>query len=188
LCRSKVLVLVGGDAGLRSGEMRALRWRDVNQETRQLCVERNDWRGYVSTTKGGRLRHEPLTTRLAIALRDHRHLRGPLVLASPEGGWLTESAVVVRVRRAARQAGLENTGPRILRPHVLFAFGDARRTVGACHSGTRRDRDLMTMQRYMHLSVAMIDHAIRLLEAPTVRPAQGDILEGENGEERNSND
>jgi integrase len=110
-----VCVLLGGDAGLRSGEMRALRWRDVNWETSQLCVERNDWRGHVSTPKGGRLRHVPMTTRLAGALRDHRHLRGPLALTGSDGGRLSESAIVVRVRRAARQVGLENTGPHILR-------------------------------------------------------------------------
>jgi integrase len=81
-----VCVLLGGDAGLRSGEMRALRWRDVNQETRQLCVERNDWRGHVSTTKGGRLRHVPMTARLAAALREHRHVRPPPVLVGLDGG------------------------------------------------------------------------------------------------------
>jgi integrase len=48
-------------------------------------------------------------------------------------------------------------------------------------------RDLMTTQRYMHLSVAMIDHAIRLLETPKMTPARGDILETGNGETRNSN-
>jgi hypothetical protein len=49
-------------------------------------------------------------------------------------------------------------------------------------------RDLMTTQRYMHLSVAMIDHAIRLLEAPNPIAAHGDIiLETGNGEKRNSN-
>jgi site-specific recombinase XerD len=39
----------------------------------------------------------------------------PLVLTGSDGGRLSESAVVVRVRRAARHAGLENTGPHILR-------------------------------------------------------------------------
>ena len=48
-------------------------------------------------------------------------------------------------------------------------------------------RDLMTTQRYMHLSVATIDNAIRLLEAPTVRPAHGDILETRKADETNLN-
>jgi len=181
-----VCVLLGGDAGLRSGEMRALRWRDVNWETQQLCVERNDWRGHVSTTKGGRLRHVPMTTRLAGALRDHRHLRGPLVLTGSDGGRLSESAIVVRVRRAARQVGLENTGPHILR-HSFCSHLAMRGAPARAIQELAGHRDLMTTQRYMHLSVAMIDHAIRLLETPKMTPARGDILETGNGETRNSN-
>jgi hypothetical protein len=45
----------------------------------------------------------------------------------------------------------------------------------------------MTTQRYMHLSVATIDHAIRLLEPPESTSARGDISEAGNGETRNSN-
>jgi integrase len=67
--RAHLIFLLGGDAGLRSGEMRALAWPDINFGKRQLCVERNEWRGHVSTTKGNRLRHVPLTKRLAEALR-----------------------------------------------------------------------------------------------------------------------
>jgi integrase len=48
-------------------------------------------------------------------------------------------------------------------------------------------RDLMTTQRYMHLSVAAIANAIRLLEAPNPTPAHGDILETGRGGETNSN-
>ena len=181
-----VCVLLGGDAGLRSGEMRALRWRDVNQDTKQVCVERNDWRGHVSTTKGGRLRHVPMTTRLAFALRDHRHLRGPLVLTGSDGGRLSESAVVVRVRRAARQAGLENTGPHILR-HTFCSHLAMRGAPARAIQELAGHRDLMTTQRYMHLSVATIDNAIRLLETPSTRPAHGDILETGEVEKTNSN-
>lgn len=75
-----LIVLRRGDAGLRSGEMRALEWPDVNFNERQWCVARNDWRGHVSTTKGGRLRYVPLRQRLADALRLHRHLRSARAL------------------------------------------------------------------------------------------------------------
>jgi integrase len=40
-----VLVLLGGEAGLRCGEMMALEWGDVDLEKRQLRVERSDWKG-----------------------------------------------------------------------------------------------------------------------------------------------
>ena len=50
---SYLVVLLGGDAGLRLGEIMALEWRDVDLQKRQLCVERSDWKGQVTTTKGG---------------------------------------------------------------------------------------------------------------------------------------
>ena len=65
---ASVVVLLGGEAGLRCGEMMALEWGDVDLGKRQLCVARSDWKGHVTDTKGGRLRYVPLPTRLATAL------------------------------------------------------------------------------------------------------------------------
>ena len=70
-----LVVLLGGEAGLRCGEMIGLEWSDVDLGKRQLCVQRSEWQGHVTAPKGGRLRYVPLTTRLATALREHRHLR-----------------------------------------------------------------------------------------------------------------
>ena len=52
-------VLLGGEAGLRCGEMIALEWGDIDLAKRQLCVQRSDWDGHVTTPKGGRLRYVP---------------------------------------------------------------------------------------------------------------------------------
>jgi integrase len=71
--RALLIVLLGGEAGLRCGEMMALEWSDVNLRKRQLCVQRSDWKGHVTIPKGGRLRYIPLTARLAAALHAHRH-------------------------------------------------------------------------------------------------------------------
>jgi integrase len=84
-----LIVLLGGEAGLRCGEMIALEWRDVDLGKRQLCVQRSDWNGQVTVPKGGRLRYVPLTLRLAAALRDHRHLRSSRVLCQDDGQALT---------------------------------------------------------------------------------------------------
>ena len=42
-------------------------------------------------------------------------------------------------------------------------------------------QDLITTQRYMHLSPAAIEGAIRLLEQPTPRHGRGEILETAGG-------
>ena len=39
------LVLLFGDAGLRCGEAMALRHQDIDQQKRQICVQRSDWKG-----------------------------------------------------------------------------------------------------------------------------------------------
>jgi integrase len=50
--RIHVIVLLGGDAGLRCGEMIALDWCDVDLVNRQLCVRQSDWNGHVTVPKG----------------------------------------------------------------------------------------------------------------------------------------
>jgi integrase len=49
-----LLVLVGGETGLRCGEKMALEWSDVDVGKRQLCVARSEWKGHITATKGGR--------------------------------------------------------------------------------------------------------------------------------------
>jgi len=92
-----LIVLLGWKAGLWCGEMIALEWRDVDLGKRQLCVQRSDWNGQVTTPKGGRLRYVPLTIRLAAAFRDHRHLRSPNVRCQDDGRPLTRQMVQYRV-------------------------------------------------------------------------------------------
>ena len=75
-----VAVLLGGDAGLRMGEMIALESSDLDFRRRLLNVSRSDWHGEVTSPKGGRSRQVPMTEKLAAALSAHRHLRGPKVL------------------------------------------------------------------------------------------------------------
>jgi integrase len=40
--RTHLIVLLGGEAGLRCGEMMELEWSDVDLEKRQLRIERSD--------------------------------------------------------------------------------------------------------------------------------------------------
>src|SRR5207253_4207990 len=74
-----LVVLLGGEAGLRRGEITALEWGDIDLKKRQLCVQRSVWQGHTEAPKGGRHRYVPLTRRLTAALQAARHLRGPLV-------------------------------------------------------------------------------------------------------------
>jgi integrase len=173
--RAHVLVLLAGEAGLRLGEMVALEWSDIDFAKGQMCVQRSAWKGRVASPKSGRLRYVPLTTRLAAALRDHRHLRGRLVLYQDDGSPLTEGLVQGFVRRAAQKAGLFNNGPHMLR-HTFCSHLAMRGAPGRAIQELAGHQDLTTTQRYMHLSPAAIESAIRLLDAPGVPSHRGNIV------------
>jgi len=171
--RAHLLVLMAGEAGLRLGEMVALEWSDIDFVKRQVCVQRSAWRGQVASPKGGRLRYVPLTARLAAALRDHRHLRGPLVLYQDSGSPLRERLVQGLLRRAAQKAGLFNNGPHMLRHSFcshLAMLGAPARAIQELAG----HQDLSTTQRYMHLSPAALGTAVDLLDR---RRERGGILE-----------
>jgi integrase len=83
-------VLLGGEAGLRCGEIMALEWSNVDLQKRQLCVAESEWKGHVTMPKGGRLRYVPLTRRLTEALQGARHLRRKRVLCDTDGTSITQ--------------------------------------------------------------------------------------------------
>jgi integrase len=179
--RAHLVMLLGGDAGLRCGEMMALEWSDVNLRKRQLCVQRSDWKGHVTTTKGGRLRYVPMTTRLAAALQSHRHLRSDRVPCQDDGQPLTQKIVRDHVLRAARRAQVPQAGVHRLR-HTFCSHLAMRGAPTRAIQELAGHMDLSTTQRYMHLSPAAIESAIRLLESPGVVPRCGDIVETGVGE------
>lgn len=171
-----LIVLLGGEAGLRCGEIIALEWSDVDLGKRQLCVQRSEWRGHVTVPKGGRLRYVPLTVRLAAALRDHRHLRAPRVICQRDGLPLTQDMVGDHVRRAARRARVGVSGAHRLR-HTFCSHLAMRGAPARAIQELAGHQDLTTTQRYMHLSPAAIEGAIRLLDQRGVTGSFGDMLE-----------
>jgi integrase len=151
----------------RCGEMIALEWRDVDLDKRQICVQRSDWNGQVTTPKGGRLRYVPLTIRLAAAFRDHRHLRSPNVLCQDDGQPLTRQMVQYRVLRASRRAKLSQDGGHILR-HTFCSHLAMRGAPPRAIQELAGHRELGMTRRYMHLSPAALESAIRLLDRPSI--------------------
>jgi integrase len=169
-------VLLGGEAGLRCGEMMALEWRDIDLQKRQLCIERSVWKGHVTVPKSGRLRYVPLTNRLAQALRASRHLKGPRVLCTPDGNPLTQRLVQGLVRRAARRANLRHVGVHVLR-HTFCSHLSMRGAPVRAIQELAGHQEIGTTQRYMHLSPAAIEGAIRLLDHRGTDSRFGDIVE-----------
>jgi integrase len=171
-----VIVLLGGEAGLRCGEMIGLEWGEADFTKRQLCIQRSEWRGHVTVPKGGRLRYVPMTSRLTAALREHRHLKSQRVLCQSNGSPQTQDAVGDHVRRAAGKARVAIGRPHRLR-HTFCSHLAMRAAPGRAIQDLAGHQDLITTQRYMHLTPAALDAAIRLLESPGVSLNRGDIVE-----------
>jgi integrase len=167
------------DVGLRCGEMIALEWSDIDLAKRQLCIQRSDWSGQVTTTKGGRLRYVPLTKRLTAALREHRHLRSPRVLCQDDGSSLTRQVVQYRVQRAARRANVSK-GVHILR-HTFCSHLAMRGAPARAIQELAGHSELGMTQRYMHLSPAALDAAIQLLDRGDMREAAVAVGDNSNG-------
>jgi integrase len=135
------MVRVSAYAGLRLGELLALRWRDVNFAGHALTVGRAMSAGVESSTKSGRVRRLPLPDQAAAALdrmsrREDFTGADERVFCNPLGRTLDPSALRRRYRRAQAAAGL-----RALRWH------DLRHTYGSLLAAA--GVDLVTIQAAM---------------------------------------
>jgi len=120
-----LVVLLGGDAGMRCGEIIGLEWGDVDLVKRQLCVRQSDWNGQLGTPKSGRLRYVPLTKRLTAALVEHRHLRSKRVLCQVDG-FTVHAAERAEPDEPRGEASKGEEGRAHPSSHVLLALVDAR--------------------------------------------------------------
>lgn len=143
-----LIVLLGGDAALRCGEMIALERGDVDLVKRQLTVQRSAWRGHIAAPKSGRVRYVPLTRRLAEALREDRQLRAPRVLGPSDGDGspLTWDVARDHVQRAVARARITRSGTSgIHRLRHTFCSHLAMR--GAPRVRSRNSRGIRTWGR-----------------------------------------
>lgn len=162
-----VAVLLGGDAGLRRGEILALKWSDVNFQRKQLTVRRSVWKNIEDTTKGGRARHVPMTTALHAALSSHRHLRGQYVVCEEDGSRLTPREIQSWIERTTTRAVLPPTRSLHILRHTFCSHLAMRGAPMTTIQKLAGHATLTQTMRYAHLTVGATDAAIRLLDART---------------------
>jgi integrase len=157
------IYLTAAFAGLRLGELRALRWRDVDFAQETIRVPRSYTYGALKTTKGRKVRSVPMVEEVARALdglsqREEFTGEDDLVFVGlrrwapgvTEGGYLSDDALRSRYKKDQKAAGL--------RP---LRFHDLRHTFGslAIQDEETSPRDLQewmghssfqTTERYMH--------------------------------------
>jgi integrase len=176
--RIHAMVLLGGDAGLRSGEILALEWTDLDFDRGTMHVQRSEWCGHVTLPKGGRSRRVPMTQRLAELLRAHKSREGKRVLFRAGGETATRAAVHKWLKRAQRLADLPDRGALHVLRHTycsrLAMLGAPARAIQELAG----HQNLTTTQRYMHLSPAAKDAAVRLLDASAENEARKKLETG----------
>jgi len=165
--RDAALYTVAAFTGLRLGELRALRWRQVSFERGTLTVAAALSAGQVESPKWGKARTIPLATPAAAELarladRGRFVDNEDLVFCGPLGVALDDSAIRRRLRRAQKAAGL-----RPLRFHDLrHSFGSlvVRELDTATLKSWMGHSKLTTTERYLHAKprhsdVARLDRA-----------------------------
>ena len=152
--------------GLRLGELRGLRWSDVDWMHRLVHVRRSYTRHEIGPTKSGKVRSVPLVDQAARALdrlsrRDHFTGEDDLVFVNAVGDAIEESAMRRRFYLALKRAGIQH-----------IRFHDLRHTFGtiAVQAFTLTDvrafmghADIATTMIYIH-HVPQNDAAEKLSE------------------------
>jgi integrase len=175
--RALLVVLLGGDAGLRASEMMGLRGEDVDLRRRQIVVERAVWRNVIDSPKSGRGRILPMTDALAEALGKARVGVSVAVLRRDDGEPAHRRDLSRWLRTAQRQANVKVTeGPHILR-HTFCSHLAMRGAPAKAIQELAGHTNLTTTHRYMHLSPAAREGAIKLLNGRDDDQIFGEIVE-----------
>ncbi len=153
-----VLIRTAAYAGLRLGELLALRWADINFTKSTITVRRAISAGIESSTKSGRIRRVPLPDQLAAALdglsrRQDFTSHEDLVFCNHLGRALDGSALRRRYKAARDAPGLRQ-----------LRFHDLRHTYGSNLAAA--GIDLITIQAVMgHSALATTSRYLHARDA-----------------------
>jgi integrase len=123
-----VAACLAGEAGLRNGEIRELRWaEDIDLVAETITVNRQSWRGVIGSPKGGRRRTVPMNPALSLALRCLPEPRRGYVIRNADGTPTTEGQTQWAIRMIYDLAKLPRRGWHALR----HSFGTHAALFGA---------------------------------------------------------
>ena len=168
----RTMILVALRTGLRIGELRALRWQDVDLVAGRLVVRLNVVNGIVGTPKSGHAREIALGNEVRTALKGHRHLRGPLVFCDLAGRVLTVGEPRYAMERICKRAGLRQIGWHVLRHSFASHLAMRGAPLKAIQELLGHSTIQMTM-RYAHLAPEVAREAVRLLDELPSSPPSG---------------
>jgi integrase len=173
------IVLLGGDAGLRLGEILGLDQADVDRRGGRLTPRRSVFvKGkdrHEDDVKGGLAKPVPMSSRLADALKALRHLKGSRVFYGREGDEMTPKALRGIMARVETLAGLPAAGHLHVLRHTFCSHLAMAGVPAMTIKDLARHSSLSTTLRYMHLSPSAKDDGIAMLAAS--RAAGGAVVQ-----------
>lgn len=163
----RTMILVALKTGLRRGELRGLKWSDIDLKAARLHVRRSVWHEIEGTPKSGKARVVPLCAEARDALAAHRHMQGDYVFCKEDGSRLTHSEVEPGLRYAIKRSGLaKKIGWHTLR-HTFASHLVMRAVPIVVVKEYMGHGDLQMTMRYAHLTPAFQESWIKVLDAPS---------------------
>lgn len=147
----RAMLVTAVKTGLRRGELLALRWKDVDLETKRLVVRRNLIDGRFGTPKSGKNREVPLCDTVVAELREHRHLRSELVFCREDGRPLNPHDVLAALHDTCDRAELRHIGLHTMR-HTFASHLAMRGVPMQVIQELLGHSTLVMTMRYAHLS------------------------------------
>ncbi len=118
-----------------------------------------------------------MTEALVSALTANRHLRGPRVLHLDDGNPVNENVLQDWMSQATRRAGLDVTRSLHVLRHTFCSRLAMKGAPAKAIQELAGHQNLGTTLRYMHLSPAARESAIKLLDGDGIWGGRGDIVE-----------
>ena len=166
--RILVALLLGGDAGLRRGEIIGLDRGDVDFRNGEIVVRRSVYLRagvrYESTPKGKKIKRIPCTPRLVEALRKACDDKaGTRVLKTDKGQEISPKILKRWIIKLEKAAGLEPTGRLHILRHSYVSHLAGANVPPIAIAALARHSDLRVTQRYMHLAPGALREGVDML-------------------------
>jgi integrase len=156
--QTAALITFAAFTGLRLGELRALRWGDIDFASRSIIVRRNlPSHGEEKTPKSGKIRSVPLIDQAAVAVdglskREHFTADDERVFPSVTGGPFDDGEAREEFYAALKRAGLG----RLREQEKPIVFHDLRHTFGTLGAAIWPLSDLQAYMGHAQTATTMI--------------------------------
>lgn len=180
----RTMLLVALHTGLRAGELRGLRWTDVDLFGRKVHVRQSIARKVVGPPKSGRARTVDLTEEAWVALKRHPRVSGgEYVFCHLDGAHLTEGEVYPPFHAACTAAGIGDDSWRPGWHACRHSFVSWLVQEGVPLNVVQKlagHADIHMTLRYAHLAPSATRDAVARLDGVTKRLSQGTAPNTEN--------